>query len=501
MTTRTKAGWLFALAVVLIAMPYVLVFGIGSLWMWQRGWIWLWAVGTGVPTLVGVALLEWSRRLMFPQAVKWPQPSPASTAAGQAAMRAVAEISQRLQRENPPLDEPDALEKMATGAMLEVLKAVARQFRPDDQQPVLQVPVAHVAAVVELVARDFRRTFAEKVPWGKSVTLGRLLWWKEKGEIGWRASTYLWQLNRIRRMVTRPASALVQELQDHVGQNVATQSIDGLKRWAIDYCVQKAGHYAIQLYSGGFVLDDEYRSRVSAPVEGDLFDQEPLQVLVVGQVKSGKSSLINALLGQVRAPVDTLPATAGVDLYECQLDALPAIILRDTAGYGDVADRREPFTRLSDEIEQCDLLVMVCSSRSAARRADRELLDEVHAFYQRDPQRLLPPVVYVLTHIDAVPDHLVDEAAGAAAADLGVAAKRIVTVCTQWGRLVNREGVVAAIGDALPEARRLKTARCIRQIRKERDEDRILRQVLCGLRLTGGWVVGKRSLSSGRGLG
>ena len=48
-------------------------------------------------------------------------------------------------------------------------------------RPVLQAPVAHIAAVVELVARDFRRTFSENVPWGNTVTPGQLLWWKEKG--------------------------------------------------------------------------------------------------------------------------------------------------------------------------------------------------------------------------------------------------------------------------------------------------------------------------------
>ena len=85
------------------------------------------------------------------------------------------------------------------------------------------------------------------------------------------------------------------------------------------------------------MLDDEYRPRISAAVEGLPFDQEPLQVLVVGQVKAGKSSLINALLGEQRAPVDTLPATDDVDLYECQPEGLPPIILRDTPGYGAAA--------------------------------------------------------------------------------------------------------------------------------------------------------------------
>ena len=272
------------------------------------------------------------------------------------------------------MDRPDVLEKVAHDVLTEVLDTVARHFHPQADRPVLQVPVTHIAAMVELVARDFRQAFAENVPRGNSITPGQLLWWKQKGELTWQIGTYLWQINRVRRMCMRPGTALVQELQDHWGQDMATKSVGGLKQWAIDYCVTKAGDYAIQLYSGGFVLDDEYRPRISAEVEGIPFDQEPLQILVAGQVKSGKSSLINALLGEVRAPVDTLPLTDAVDLYECQPEGLPRIILRDTPGYGAAADEEDPFSRLGDEIQACDLLLLVCTARSAARQSDRAVV-------------------------------------------------------------------------------------------------------------------------------
>jgi GTPase Era involved in 16S rRNA processing len=480
---------LFAGAAALIVTPYLIVFTIGSVWMWQHGLLWCWALGTGVPTVAGLTLLEWARRTIFPPTEALPHPSPAATLTGQAATQAVRQISERLQAEDPPLDQPEVLERVMREVLVEVLETVARQYHPQVDRPVLQAPVAHIAAVVELVAHDFRETFSEKVPWGKTVTPGQLLWWKQQGELGWRFGTYLWQINRVRRMCMRPGTALIQELHDHWGQNLATKSMGGLKQWMIDYCVTKAGDYAIQLYSGGFVRSDEYRPRISAGVEALPFDQEPLQILVVGQVKAGKSSLINALLGEPRAPVDTLPATEDVDRYECQPEGLPPIILRDTPGYGTVGDAGDPFSGLGNEIQECDLLVMVCTARSAARQADRELLRKIHEFYQRHPQRIMPPMVYVLTHLDTVPEHLVAEAAEAVASDLGVAAGQIVAACTQWDRLANMEGVVATLREKLPEAERLRCSRCIRQIRREQDEDKILRQVLNGLRLTGGWIV------------
>lgn len=492
MTTRTKASWLLTVAAVLIAAPYLIVFGIGSVWMWQRGLIWLWAIGTGAPTLVGLALAERARRLLFPTADRRPRPPAALPPAGQAAQQAVREVSQRLQAEDPPLDRPEVLEKVAYDVVKEVLETVAREFHPQAERPLAQVPVVHIAAMVELVARDFRQAFAKNVPGGNSITPGQLLWWREKGELAWQIGTYLWQMNRVRRMCMRPGTALVQELQDHWGQGLATKSVGGLKQWAIDYCVTKAGDYAIQLYSGGFVLDDEYRPRISAEPQGIPFDQEPLQVLVVGQVKSGKSSLINALLGQVRAPVDTLPLTDEVDLYECQPAGLPRIIVRDTPGYGAAGDQGDPFSRLGDEIQGCDLLLMVCTARSAARQSDRELLRQMHEFYARRPQQLMPPVVYVLTHVDQLPEHVTPEAVAAVATDLGTDVTQIVPACVQWSRLVNLEGLLAVIAAQVPAAERLKCLRCIRQIRKEQDEDKLLRQLLGGLRLTGGWIAGNR---------
>ncbi len=310
--------------------------------------------------------------------------------------------------------------------------------------------------------------------------------------MGWRISLYVWQINRIRRMLMRPATALVQEVQDHLGQNMTTRSLDGLKQSAIDYCITKTGEYAVRLYSGGFVLDQEYRPRLSAQTESNPFSREPLQILVMGQVKSGKSSLVNALAGEMRAVVDALPATDKVSLYECQPEGLPPIILRDTPGYGAADGEFDPLSRLRTEIEECDLLLLVCSARSAARKADRELLGRIDEFYRRDPRRMMPPFVYVLTHIDAVPEHLVAEAISAVATDFDAPPEQIVAICGQRGRQANLEGVVAAIRDKLPDAERLKICRCIRQIRQEQDEDKIVRQALAGLRLAGGWIVNKK---------
>src|SRR6202011_5009855 len=51
-------------------------------------------------------------------------------------------------------------------------------------------------------------------------------------------------------------------------------------------------------------------------IHGLLTDiREPLLFVVVGEVKSGKSSLLNALFGQEFARVDVLPATDRISIF------------------------------------------------------------------------------------------------------------------------------------------------------------------------------------------
>src|SRR3982751_5871521 len=76
--------------------------------------------------------------------------------------------------------------------------------------------------------------------------------------------------------------------------------------------------------------------RRAAPVQDSLHGlltniREPLLFVVVGEVKAGKSSLINALFGQEIARADVLPATDRVCIYrygaeEKQIEVSPRLV-------------------------------------------------------------------------------------------------------------------------------------------------------------------------------
>ena len=70
--------------------------------------------------------------------------------------------------------------------------------------------------------------------------------------------------------------------------------------------------------------------RVAAPVD-DVLRQlsEPLHLAVVGRVKAGKSTLVNALVGQAVAPTRPTECTQHVTTYRFGRPATAAVVLRD----------------------------------------------------------------------------------------------------------------------------------------------------------------------------
>jgi hypothetical protein len=309
-----------------------------------------------------------------------------------------------------------------------------------------------------------------------------------------------------------PLGAVLREARDKVGGKLIDTSADEVKRWALGFFVRRAGYYAIELYSGHLVLSDvefhPYQTRQGAADaeqarrrEEKLAD-EPLRILVLGQVKAGKSSLINALFGETRAAVDVVPRTRFVEPYVLERDGMHRAIILDTAGYQHTADRGDPFEQSRQHVLSCDLVLVVCSALSAARDADRRLLDELRAFFQRDPDRILPPLIVALTHIDrlrplaewnppyniAHPDRpkarQIADAVRAVADDLLVAPETVVPLCLKSESRYNvEEGLVLAILQSLSEADRVKYLRCLRQFHDEEYWRRLWQQAVNSGRL------------------
>lgn len=481
---RLKWGWSLISAV--FALPYLILFVVGSIWLWERSLLWAWGLAALACTLIAWPLTNWVRRASLAAADSSAGPSERWPPAAEPPWKAIDALAQRIQAEDPPLDQPQRWLEI----FRETLSTVAREYHPRSSAPALEIPVPQALRVAELVAADLRKAFVENVPGAHIITLHDMRRLKRWAVIGRR----LYFLYRVLQFPINPVAAVLREARDFSTDKLAGASIEEIKRWALGFCVRRAGYYAIELYSGHLVLDERgfetYRSpetrRDLAQLATAEARPEPLRVLVAGQVKSGKSSLLNALFDAPRAAVDVVPCTQGVTPYLLERDAVPQAVILDTAGYADVDAAQKEIAQLRDESLACDLVIMVCSARSAARAADRRWLDGLRASLAAKPERTSPPVIVALSYIDQVrplaewspPYDLaappgekarnIRDAMQAVAADLACDVADVVPVCLRADRVYNvEEALLPALMQALPAALKAKFLRCLRSYHNE----------------------------------
>jgi hypothetical protein len=175
----------------------------------------------------------------------------------------------------------------------------------------------------------------------------------------------------------------------------------------------------------------------------------------------------------------------------------------------------DPFDELRDQFLECDLLLVVSSALSAARAADRRLLDRVRAWFHARPDRAMPPVVVAVTHVDQLrplgqwdPPYdvarpkgfkaeQIHEACRAVEEDLALEADQpVVPVCLKPGQTYNvEEGLAPVILQVATEAERAKYLRCLRHHRQEESWHRLWRQAVNSGRVLfqagGRWLRGR----------
>jgi hypothetical protein len=262
--------------------------------------------------------------------------------------------------------------------------------------------------------------------------------------------------------------------------------------WFYTAYVHRLGTYLIDLYSGRLrVGATRYRELVqglardgqAAPPGVDAADRvRQVTITVLGQVKAGKSSAINALLGEQRVRTDVLPATEEVTRYELHLEGIPTrLVLLDTVGYAHTGPRQDQLRATQQAAHQSDLVLLVLHARNPARQADVDLLQKLRAWFASRPDLKMPPVLGVLTHIDLLSpamewappynwqqpqrakEHQIQQAVAAARGQLGDFVVDLVPVCTAPGKVYGvEEGLLPAMTRLLDEAQAVGLLRCLR---------------------------------------
>lgn len=476
---KLTTQWLLLLAVTLL--PPLLLLPAGLYWLWQADLLLAWLLLAGLVTLSGWLLARRLRREAIPPTVTL-DPSTYWNDQGSAAWAKIEAYAAEQRQQEPALEQWE----FYWVTLREVLQRVAAHYHPEQRDPILELKAPDLLKVIELLARDLRLTFSDNIPGSHILTVNQVV----RGHRLLGVGQELYRLYRIVSFGIDPLAAAARELRGLAYGNLLEDSARDFKFWLVDAYIKKIGYYAIELYSGRLVLDENALAHhvttasahdaQTAQEQTAKLTEEPLRILVLGQVKAGKSSLINALFGEMKALTDVVPATSGITPYLLTRDGLERAIILDTAGYADSDNPLKPLRAAEQEILRSDLVLFVSPANSAARAQDRQLLEGLLALFRQHTQETPPPVIVVLSQIDrlrpvrewqppyniATPDtpkaQTIRQAMETVATDLNVPLERVVPVVLKPERLYNlEEGLLPAILHALSAAQRVRYLRCL----------------------------------------
>ena len=116
--------------------------------------------------------------------------------------------------------------------------------------------------------------------------------------------------------------------------------------------------------------------RLTKEGEQGLIIKEGIKVAIIGKPNVGKSSLLNALLGESKAIVTDIAGTTR-DVVEGEINLNGVVLhLLDTAGIRDVEDKIESIgiNKSKEVIKEADLVIVVLDASSELDDMDKEIL-------------------------------------------------------------------------------------------------------------------------------
>ncbi len=237
--TRVRLAMIF----IALLLPVATLIPLGSLWLWQNGYLFYW-VAAALSITVIIYLLE---RRALPES----RPTLSSirvverahaTEAEKAALTAV----QRL------VDSVEPASVTSRGDLLALagtaIETVAREFHPSDASPVWNFTVPEALLLTERVSARLRPIFIDAIPLGEQLTVGQVLRLYEwRSVAGYAEKAYdLWRLVRI----INPVAAATQEARERMTRQIFSSLTDDLAKRALGIYIREVGSAAVELYSG-----------------------------------------------------------------------------------------------------------------------------------------------------------------------------------------------------------------------------------------------------------
>ncbi len=286
---------------------------------------------------------------------------------------------------------------------------LAKYYHADQSESLLHpLTLVEILSVIHLAVEDLEQWTIAHVPGSNLATIGQIE--QVPSIIG--ALDAAQKVIYVASAILNPSKLLAYPLWRKSGR-ISVELQKEVTRAFYQRFLRQLGYYLIEMYSGRLRGGSaQYRTQF-APMalaahelggnleELDKLSMVPTTIAVMGQVKAGKSSLINALLGSQVSPTSVLPETRAVHRFEYSLPGFKnAITLLDTPGYDEANVSRQQLSEIRTAAESADLILLVMAANSPARESDRQLLRELTKLYTEKKTLKPPAVIAVLTHID-----------------------------------------------------------------------------------------------------
>jgi uncharacterized protein len=390
--------WPETLLFMAVALPWLSLFALGLVWLWEGGHVWVWAIAAAA-----LGLLAWPLSISVNRRANGEarlalgdlaEPARGWNAAERAAWAEVLQIADATAPFSFMESEP------LINSAGDIVEVVARHFHPDARNAWARFSLPEFLLLTERLSRDVRREALRHIPAIRAMRLSHLLWVHRQNErygaaaqTGWRLGYGLW---RIIRAALNPIQAAGQETSGILFEKTTRVLSYRLRAYATRLLVLEIGRASIDLYSGRLALSDE---DLRVAQERDLVAATeavmPIRILLIGQVNAGKSSLVNALAREIRSAVGPLPVTASAREHLLEQDGRPAVILVDMPGFDESAE-----TSIDPAAQGADLIMWVVSATQPARGPDRKRLDDFRAWANAQLGRRPAPLILALTHVD-----------------------------------------------------------------------------------------------------
>ncbi|MEY2891427.1 MAG: hypothetical protein RJA98_1335 [Pseudomonadota bacterium] len=390
--------WRHVTFAALLLLPPIALTVLGLYTLLHSEWVW-WGLGAmSVAGLVGAWLAHSLRAEAMPRS-PWFQPVGAEWApAEQAAWSLVEDLAMAAQ--GSPPGSLQGIQDLAD----EVVQRVAKHLHGDTDFPWARFTLPEILLAAERAAAHLREAIRSRVPGSEQISLAQVLAVRRfylshhrKIAFGMKAGKVLSVLYRTGRLVVNPPVAVATEFKGWAQGAALDKSYQVVLGWMARLLVEELGRAAIDLYSGRLRVtgDEARRALLSAAPEAT--SSVPVKVILVGQTNAGKSSLTNALLGEVKSLVSELPATDGLKPFRVGMGAERDLVVIDTPG---LAPTGQNQVMLLEAMQSADLVLWVTQANNPARAIEVDTLSALRNAYRARPEVRPPPMALVMMHAD-----------------------------------------------------------------------------------------------------